>query len=176
MRVTKLWAVPAGIGMMAIGALTLGPTLASAHGGPTDPAKTADARQCLAEQGVSAPAKGTKPTADDLAAINAARAACGLPELAGRRGPRAGTANPPGPDPAKAAELRQCLADTGVTVPTGPDARQALTQEERNALAEAFTACGAPFGLGRRGPGGFAGPGSKGPKRGAAGATAPTAG
>jgi hypothetical protein len=160
MRGSKFWAIPAGLGMMAVGAITLGPTIASAHGNkpPADPAKAAEIKQCLADHGITTPPKG-KPTADERAALDAARTACGLPTgPSGQAKPGPGAAAPQ-VDPAKAAEVEKCLADKGVTPPAKGDKTQ-LTPEARQALADALKACGVPAGgpFGPGGPGGHGGP------------------
>ena len=106
-------------------------------------------RQCLAEQGVAAPARpadGSRPqlTQEQRDALRRAAEVCGL-AVGPRRGLR----------PALTDAQRQCLVEQGVTVPTRPadGLRPELSAEQRAALRRAAEACGLPTGPhGVRGP------------------------
>jgi hypothetical protein len=95
-------------------------------------------RQCLAEQGVTLPARavgGARPelSQEQRDALRQAAAACGLP-AGPRRGLRVGLTD----------AQRQCLAEQGVTLPgrAADGTRPALTQEPRAAFRQAAAACG----------------------------------
>jgi hypothetical protein len=99
-------------------------------------------QQCLADQGVTLPARpadGSRPvlTQEQHDALRRAAEACGLPE-----GPHRGMR------PALTDAQRQCLAEQGVTLPARPvdGSRPVLTEEQRAALRRAAETCGLPVG------------------------------
>jgi hypothetical protein len=145
----------AAVPVLALNSLATADTgagAAGADGGTGRPGLADTVRQCLAEQGVTPPARpadGTRPTLspEQRQALRQAAAACGLPLRPGAR------FRPPLTD-----AQRQCLAEQGVTLPARPadGIRPTLSPEQREALRQAAAACGLPGH--RPGAGGGAGP------------------
>ena len=120
---------------------------------PPHPALTDAQKQCLADHGVTLPARPAAdstgerpapPTDDQRAAFRAAAVACGLTVPTG---PGPGFAGPGGFRPALTDTQKQCLADQGVTPPQRPtpgtgERPTPPTAEQRAALQAAAAACG----------------------------------
>jgi hypothetical protein len=149
-----LAALPA-LGLSAFSAAAdTGTTGTEGPGRPARPALTDAQQQCLADHGVTLPARpaaGTdaerpaRPTDEQHAAFRQAAEACGLPMPTGR-GP--GFGGPGGARPALTDAQKQCLADQGVTLPQHPadgatgERPSPPTAEQRAALQKAAAACG----------------------------------
>jgi hypothetical protein len=115
-------------------------SFATAETGADSHAVASDARECLAEQGVTVPTPGTageRPflTLEQRQALRAAARTCGIaggwPRVALR----------PLTD-----EQRQCLVDRGVTLPrpSADGVRPQIAGDQRAALRAAAAACGLP--------------------------------
>jgi hypothetical protein len=118
------------------------------HRGPD---LTDEQRTCLEGQGITKPTG--PPTDEQRAAMRAAAEACGItlpappPAVSGATGaaPQGMPGDPGrrGPGARLTDAQRQCLADAGITRPTGPP-----TDEQRAAMRSAAEGCG--ITLGRR--------------------------
>jgi hypothetical protein len=112
---------------------------------PARPQLTDAQKQCLADHGVTVPAKpedGSRPEVSQVQrdALRQAAEACGLPTTVLRPGHRL--------RPELTDAQKQCLADQGVTVPAKPTdaSRPEFSQAQRDALRQAADACGLPAG------------------------------
>jgi len=116
------------------------------------PNLTDEQRQCLADQGITKPTG--PPTDEQRAAMKAAAEACGITLPAPPAGVSGATGDPGaapqgmpgdggrrGPGPRLTDAQRQCLADAGITRPTGPP-----TDEQRAGMRAAAESCGITLG------------------------------
>ena len=88
---------------------------------------------CLQQQGLTLPAPGQPPTADQIASYKAALAACGI--------------QIPAPEPKRGdGEKRECMESQGITKPA-PGQRP--TEEQIAAFKAALTACGIEIPTGK---------------------------